>query len=126
MEELVPMVVVAIIFGTLVLIIKIVSDNRIRKNLIDSGQVDEKAKFLYLKGERKPTDPLSSMKWGMVMVGIGLALLIGQVVNQFMYLGDAEGVTFGLMFLFSGIAFLIYYNLKKKEGKKTEEPEPEV
>jgi len=108
------------------LIIKIVSDNRIRKNLIDSGQVDEKAKFLYLKGERKPTDPLSSMKWGMVMVGIGLALLIGQVVNQFMYLGDAEGVTFGLMFLFSGIAFLIYYNLKKKEGKKTEEPEPEV
>ena len=122
MNDLVPMVVVTVIFGTLVLIIKILSDNRIRKSLIESGQLDEKAKFLYLKGERRPIDPLTSVKWGMVLVGIGLALILGQFLNQFMYFGDAEGLTFGLMFLFAGIAFLIYYNLKKKEGDKPEEP----
>ena len=122
MEDLVPMVVVSVIFGTLVLIIKIISDNRIRTKLIESGQVDEKAKFLYLRGDRRPADPLSSVKWGMVLVGVGLALIIGQFVNQFMYFGDVEGITFGLMCLFAGIAFLIYYNLKKKENKEPEEP----
>ena len=116
------MVVVTVMFGTLVLIIKIISDNRIRTKLIESGQVDEKAKFLYLRGDKRPADPLSSVKWGMVLVGVGLALIIGQFVNQFMYFGDVEGFTFGLMCLFAGIAFLIYYSLKKKENKKPEEP----
>jgi len=125
MEDLVPMVVVAVIFGTLVLIIKIISDNRIRASLIESGQVDEKAKFLYLRGDRRPADPLSSVKWGMVLVGVGLALIIGQFVNQFMYFGDVEGLTFGLMCLFAGIAFLIYYNLKRKESANSEDPTAE-
>ncbi len=122
MDDILPMVVVTVIFGSLVLLIKILSDNRIRKSLIESGQLDEKAKFLYLKGERRPVDPLSSVKWGMVLVGVGLALILDQFITKFMYFGDAEGHTFGLMFLFAGIAFLIYYNLKKKEGDKPEEP----
>jgi len=122
MDDLVPMVVVTVIFGSLVLIIKTLSDNRLRKSLIESGQLDEKAKYLFLKSEKKPADPLSSVKWGMVLVGIGLALIIGQFVNQYMYFGDAEGLTFGLMFLFAGSAFLIYYKLKKKEGDQPEEP----
>ncbi len=126
MYDLLPMVVVSVIFGSLVLIIKILSDNRIRKSLIESGQVDEKAKYLYLRGDRRPVDPLSSVKWGMVLVAVGLALIIGQFVNQFMYFGDAEGLTFGLMFLFAGIAFLVYYNLKKKEDVNSEEPTAEL
>jgi len=117
MEEMVPMVVVAIIFGSLVAVIKILSDNRIRKNLIESGQVDEKAKYLYLKGEKSIPDPLATVKWGMVMIGIGIALLIGQFIDQFVMYGDAEGITIGLMFLFAGIAFLIYYNMKKNQEK---------
>ena len=117
MEELVPMVVVAIIFGSLVTVIKILSDNRIRKNLIESGQVDEKAKYLYLKGEKSVSDPLATVKWGMVMIGIGIALLIGQFIDQFVMYGDSEGITIGLMFLFAGIAFLIYYTMKKNQEK---------
>lgn len=119
-EELVPMVVTAIVFGTLVLIIKILSDNRIRKSLIDSGQVDEKAKFLYFRAERNVPDPLNSVKWGMVLIGLGLALLIGQFISQFVQYGDTDGITIGLMFLFAGIAFLIYYNMKKKQGQTPE------
>jgi len=115
MEEFVPMVVVAIIFGSLVMVIKILSDNRIRKNLIESGQVDEKAKYLYLKSEKQAPDPLSTVKWGMVMIGIGAALLIGQFIDQFIQYGDAEGITIGLMFLFAGIAFLLYYKMKKNQ-----------
>ena len=115
MGELVPMVVVAIIFGALVMIIKILSDNRIRKNLIESGQVDEKAKYLYLRKDKAAADPLSTVKWGMVMIGVGVALLLGQIIDQFVHYGDSEGITIGLMFLFAGVAFLIYYKMKKNE-----------
>jgi len=120
MEDLVPMVVVTVIFGTLVLIIKILSDNRIRKSLIESGQVDEKAKYLYLKAGNKTPDPLSSVKWGMVLIGVGLALLIGQIIGQFVHYSDVEGITIGLMFLFAGVAFLIYYRMKKNEEQTQE------
>ena len=120
MEDLVPMVVVTVIFGTLVLIIKILSDNRIRKSLIESGQVDEKAKYLYLKAGNKTPDPLSSVKWGMVLIGVGLALLIGQFIGQFVHYSDVEGITIGLMFLFAGVAFLIYYRMKKNEEQTQE------
>ena len=76
--------------------------------------LDEKAKYLYLRAERRAVDPLSSVKWGMVLVGIGLALLVG---NLFPY-DINEGMTFGLMFLFAGIAFLIYYFMQKGQSEE--------
>ena len=120
MDDLLPMVVVGIIFGTLVMIVKTLSDNRVRKSLIESGQIDEKAKYLYLNARKREMDPLSSVKWGMVMIGVGLALLIGQFINQYTYHGGPEGITIGLMFLFAGIAFLIYYRMKKNQPDRSE------
>ena len=114
-EGLTGVLIVFIIFSAAAFVIKVVSDNRIRRRLIESGSLDEKAKYLYLRAERKAGDPLSSIKWGMVLVGIGLALLIGNLVPYEVN----EGMTFGLMFLFAGIAFLIYYFMQK--GKSEEE-----
>jgi uncharacterized membrane protein len=117
-EDILPMVVTSVVFGSIILVIKIISDNRIRRILIESGQLDEKAKFLYLKGEKSACELLSSVKWGMVMIGIGLALLIGQLFPE----SVSEGMTIGFMFLFAGIAFLIYYAMKKKQSP--EQPLP--
>ncbi len=111
-EGLTGVLIVFIIFSTAAFVIKVVSDNRIRRRLIESGQLDEKVKFLTFHSGRRPADPLSSVKWGMVMIGIGLALLIGQL---FPY-DVTEEMTFGLMFLFAGLAFLIYYNIQKRQA----------
>ena len=119
-EGLTGVLIVFIIFSAAAFVIKVVSDNRIRRRLIESGQLDEKVKFLTLNSGRRPADPLSSVKWGMVMIGIGLALLIGQL---FPY-DVTEEMTFGLMFLFAGIAFLIYYNIQKRQASdSTTDPE---
>lgn len=115
-EGLTGVLIVFIIFSAAAFVIKVVSDNRIRRRLIESGSLDEKAKYLYLRAEKREISPLSSVKWGMVLIGIGLALLIG---NLFPY-DVNEGMTFGLMFLFAGIAFLIYYFMEK--GRSDEEP----
>ena len=71
--------------------------------------VDEKVKSLFTR--QAYLQRLSSLKWGMVLVSIGLSLLISYIwPNLF-----TDGGTIGLMFLFAGIAFLIYYNIAQKQ-----------
>lgn len=104
-------IIVPAVFLSFVLMIKIISDNRIKKMLIERGKVDENVKFLYQNfGAR---DPLSSVKWGMVLIGIGLAFLLGQL---FPYSVSDEAVI-GLMFLFAGVGFLVYYFMAKGQAQ---------
>jgi hypothetical protein len=117
-EGLVGVLIVFVIFGAAAFVIKVISDNRIRRRIVESGQVDEKVKYLYFKSGKKMFDPLSNVKWGMVLVGIGAALLLGQL---FPY-DITETMTIGFMFLFAGLAFLIYYFIQKDKS----EPEPET
>ena len=109
MIEFTPIFIVGIIFVSISFVTKVLSDNRIRTRLIESGKIDEKVQFLYMNGKER--SPLSSLKWGLVLVGLGLALFVGQFLPYEM---EGEG-TIGTMFLFSGIAFLIYYNISKNE-----------
>lgn len=95
-------------FWMVAMIVKIVTDNRTRQKLIDKGLVDEKVKYLYARDLRE--NPLQSLKWGIVLVGIGIALAIGQIFPMM------EGpALMGLMFIFAGIAFVIYYILAKRQ-----------
>jgi len=92
-------------------VIKILSDNRIRRRLIDSGQVDEKVKYLYFKTPTSISEPFNSVRWGLVLIALGLAVLIGQLFPA----GDKEQMTLSAMFILAGIAFLVYYVLAKRE-----------
>jgi len=118
-EGLTGVLIVFVIFSSVAFVIKVISDNRIRRRIIESGQVDEKVKYLYFKSGKRALEPLSSVKWGMVLVAIGLALLLGQM---FPY-DITEMMTIGFMFLFAGFAFLIYYFIQK--GKTEDVPEKE-
>ena len=100
--------VVGIIFFSVVAIVKIVSENRTRQRLIDKGLADESVRQIY--GATTKMQSMSSLKWGMVLVGIGVALLVGQLFPHYV----SSEITFGLMFLFAGIGFLIYYPMAKR------------
>lgn len=105
--DLTPVFVVAIVFGSVVMIVKLATEHKIKTNLINKGLVDEKVKYLY----NNRNQPLSNVKWGMILIGIGIALF----VSEFTHFNDET--IFGLMFLFAGIAFLIYYALASKQEK---------
>ena len=62
----------AIVFGAIVLVMKIVTDTATRHKLIRAGLVDEKIKFLYNANPR--LKPLNNIKWGMILVGIGMGI----------------------------------------------------
>jgi hypothetical protein len=93
-------------------IVKIVLDNATRRRLIDKGMVDENVKYLYLDKQKSPI--LSALKWGMVAIGIGIAIFIGQMVEPEMQ----EEVTIGCMFIFGGLALVIYYAVANRMLEK--------
>ena len=116
-----PIIIVGIIFVTVAWVIKTLSEARTRNRLIEKGLVNPQVKHLF--NQSQDLRSLSSLKWGMVLVAIGAAALIAQL---FPYYTDGE-ITIGLMFLFAGIAFLIYYPIAEKRVKKmqAEQDEPE-
>jgi hypothetical protein len=105
LEILIPIAFFAMIF----LIIKTVTENRTRRLLVEKGMVDEKVKHLFARSVRD--NPLTSLKWGMVLIGIGLALAIGEMFPRTF----SESAVMGLMILFAGISFIVYYVLAKKQ-----------
>lgn len=113
MVELAPVLVLLVIFGGIIGIVRVVSESRLRSRLIEKGMVDEKAQYLWSRGQ---TDShLSNLKWGMVLVAIGAAALI----SQFLPYDMNDGGTIGLMLIFGGLAFLIYYPIAQKHYRET-------
>ena len=69
--------IVTIVFVSFIILVKILIDARTRHKLIDKGMVDEKLKYLY--PHQMGAAP-AALKWGMVLIGLGLAILLGQIV----------------------------------------------
>jgi uncharacterized membrane protein HdeD (DUF308 family) len=104
-------------------IIKAMSDNSVKKQLINKGITEENAKLLFPE-HKKTSSKFSSMKWGIVLIGIGFALLIAMFIAQHLEDDYRMGVTLGLMILFAGIGLIIYYfNLKDRMENGGNNPE---
>ena len=104
-------IIVPVIFGVFGWIVKMVLDARTRNRLIDKGLVEDGVKNLY---PRIVSPALSNLKWGLVLMGIGAASMISfwfpDVISE-------EG-TLGLICIFAGIAFLIYYAIANQREKE--------
>ena len=64
----------------------------------------------------KGSSPLGSLKWGIITVAIGLAIIVGNFLRS-MYNVD-ESIVAGVVFLFAGLALVIFYFIASKEMKE--------
>lgn len=113
-EVLVPIVVVPAVFFSFVAIVKTISDNNVRRRVIDKGILDENIKFLF---EKKYSDYVPvSLKWGMVLIALGIAILIGQLVPYSFH----EEATISAMFILGGVALILYYFIASKMAKNSQ------
>lgn len=103
--------IVGIIFFTCLGIIKVLSDNRLRSKLIEKGEVDESIKALY-----SSQNLISSLKWGFVLIGLGLALLLSQLLPE----DVRDEVIAGSMFLLAGAGLLFFYFISNRIVKKND------
>ncbi len=99
--------VVAIVFTAIVMVVKLFTEYLTRKRLIDTGLVDEKVKFLF-RGYGKGHN-LNNVKWGMILVAIGIPFLWHEMAP---YRVSGESVI-GMALILAGLAFVIYYFISK-------------
>ncbi|MBN2398848.1 MAG: hypothetical protein JXI33_00745 [Candidatus Aminicenantes bacterium] len=116
MEEMVPALVLTVIGYFVLELVKVVSENRIRAKLIEKGMVDEKIKLLFQP--RLLNDSASSLKWGLVLIGVGLAFLFAFAIQSWVPAGIRGEITAGAVFSMAGLAMIIYYAIARSQEKK--------
>ena len=112
---------IVFIFGGASLILYKFFDSRHKEKmvLIEKGLINEDLKYLYSNRLRNP-NRYSTLKWGLVAVFIGLAVLLSIWFQQFSWADQHQGELIpGMIFLGAGIAFLIYFFISSR--KKTDE-----
>jgi len=121
MEEIIiPIVVVPVIFFSIATMLKTISDNSVRRRIVDRGVLDENVKYLFVK-QHLDFVP-NSLKWGMVMVALGLAVLIGKLAPS----SFQEEAMVSAMFILGGTALISYYFVARKFKEAEENKRDEL
>ena len=110
----------AIIFGILKLV-QIITEYKLKRRLLDKAQVDEGfssalAESLKTLTTSKESNPYPSLKWGLVTLGIGIAL----IVTNFMEVDYMQSsLPIGLLLTGASLGFLVYYLIVISKEKKS-------
>lgn len=110
-EDLIPIIFFIVVF----LIVKLIYDYKLQRLALEKGLVDQNLKLPF--GDRFESRGPAALKWGFVMVGLGLAIVIGRMFPDDM----AEQVTIGCIFLFAGLGLVLYYFVANRLFEKNKE-----
>lgn len=105
--------IIAIIVSGIALVYAIWTQNRERMAMIEKG-LDVSA--IYKKREGSPN---AVAKWGFLLVGVALGLMIGAILIHVTEL-EQPAVMFSTIFLFGGLGLLTYYFTIGKTNAKRE------
>ena len=116
-EALIPMVAIVFTFGIPGIIIFwwLYTKHRERMRLIEKGLTPDEVKAYFSETNNKPRNPYSSLKWGILLTFLGIGIFLA---NLFEGMYDLEeGVMMGIIILFAGIGFLVYYGVVSSKLK---------
>jgi hypothetical protein len=103
-------------FTSAVLITKILADNWTKRRLTASQLSDETIRMLYASDQDGTVG--SALRWGLVICGLGAAL----VVIQFLPYDFTDPIAYGLMLLFGGGGLLAHHALMGGGNGPGEDP----
>lgn len=95
----------------------IYSRHRERMRLIEKGLSPEEVKQFFK--DEKRCDPFRGLKWGIIFIFLGGAIIISNLLYEIFDLED--GYTIGFVILSLGLAFLTYYLIIKNKLKNNNE-----
>lgn len=111
MEEILALMIPITFVIIVGLTTKWLSDNRVRRELVLAKAASEVVESVMAS---PPENGESSLKWGIVAVAVGLAL----VGIQLLHLDADDPVTFGIVFIFGGAGLLLFYLIKTKKDSR--------
>jgi hypothetical protein len=104
-----------IIFPTMYFIIKVIFEYLTRKRLIEKGLVGDEIKGLFEFGSARYLP--SSLKWGLVLTLVGVALVVMRLISDYI----ADEIVFGVVLIAAGAGLLIYYFLASQKAGEAKE-----
>lgn len=110
MEELIPIVAIISVFGSVILFVRILTNYALKKKLVDKGMVNDESSQLFTESINRH----SALKWGLIIFFGGLGLIIIDAMG----LDGDEAMPYGIEAVCIAVGFLIYYALVKKEMDK--------
>ncbi len=96
----------AIIFGSVVMIVKIVSDSKIRQRMLDV-ELDEN-KIRAMLRPMRTADTYNSLKWGIICLVLGGGIFVSSLTNM------DKTTTWGLVLVLGGLGFLATFFIEQK------------
>ena len=98
---------IVVVWGTYIL-----TRHKQRMSIIEKGTNPEDIKAMY---DRRPwlVNPLSSLKWGIIFIFIGAAVLLSIWLRQNFYVN--EGVFPGMIALFGGAGLVLFYFIANRK-----------
>ncbi len=103
-DIIVPITFITSIFGIIYFYLK--SRHRERSAMIEKG-IDASSI------ENKTKTIATTLKIGMLCVGIGMGILMGYLVNTFFGIQDSPVFYFAFTFLFGGLGLILNYKIEK-------------
>ncbi|HEV8537990.1 MAG TPA: DUF6249 domain-containing protein [Bacteroidota bacterium] len=85
--------------------------HRERMAMVEKGLSSEEIKAMYLRDVKR--DPLASLKWGLLFVLAGVAIMLGNFLHD-RYGVDKEAIV-GMVILFVGIGLVAFYSIAAKK-----------
>ncbi|MBK8069481.1 MAG: hypothetical protein IPK27_18215 [Rhodanobacteraceae bacterium] len=106
MEWLIPIV----LFVCIVVAIHIIMDGRVRRRIAESGASEDLVRTMLAADERNRA--VSSLKWGLVLVLVGIAFGLIDLLN----LRQDDPATFGIVIAAAGLGMLGFHMLAARKG----------
>lgn len=112
-EILVPIALFATIFG--IIFVAVSARNKERMALIEKGMDAS-----IFKEVSNTHGRYNALKWGLVIVGVGIGLILGNIFDIHGIMDD-DVAYFAMVFVFGGLGLLSYYLLIRKIKPEKEE-----
>jgi hypothetical protein len=94
-------------FAMVAYIVKAISDNRLRRKVLNAPVSEEMAEAL-LRKQRTGPQTRSALKWGLIFVALGVGVLFVNVLA----IGFESPLAYALLLLATGAALLGYYTIE--------------
>ena len=107
-----PLTLIAVVGA--VLTVAIVGKHRERMAMLEKGLSSDEIKAMYTRDIRR--DPLNSMKWGILFVCAGLAVILGYFLVE-RYQAQPP-LIIGLVCLFVGGGLVLFYSFASRKIKQ--------
>jgi len=103
-------------FAMIAYIVKLISDNRLRRKVLNSPASEEMAEAL-LKREWSEPRTRSALKWGLIFAALGAGVLVVSVLA----IGFESPLAYAILLLATGGALLGYYLIERDNDAATQD-----